>query len=73
MNDLKREGFMQRMKGKVKATWGDITDDEYDKFGGNVDQLVGWIKQKTGESEDSIRERLDRMDKEDEPAPTERR
>jgi uncharacterized protein YjbJ (UPF0337 family) len=73
MNDLKREGFMQRMKGKVRSTWGDITDDEYDKFGGNVDQLVGWIKQKTGESEESIRERLDKMDKEDEPAHTERR
>jgi uncharacterized protein YjbJ (UPF0337 family) len=73
MNDLQREGFMQRMKGKVKSTWGDITDDDYDKFGGSVDQLVGWIKQKTGETEDSIRERLDKMDKEDEPAHSEQR
>ncbi|MPZ50482.1 MAG: CsbD family protein [Dehalococcoidia bacterium] len=73
MNERKTEGFMQRMRGKVKSAWGDITDDEYDKFGGNVDQLVGWVKQKTGEAEDSIRERLRKMDEEEEePAKTER-
>jgi uncharacterized protein YjbJ (UPF0337 family) len=72
VNEHTREGFLQRMRGKIKSTWGDLTDDELDRFSGNLDQLVGWIRQKTGEAEDSIRSRLRRME-EDEKAPSERR
>ena len=73
MNERTREGYMQRMRGKLKSTWGDLTDDQIDKFSGNTDQLVGWVKQKTGESEDSIRDRLRRMEEEEEVGRSERR
>ena len=62
MNDRQSEGFVQRMRGKIKSTWGNLTDDELDSFRGNLDQFAGWLKQKTGEAEDVIRERLRKMD-----------
>jgi uncharacterized protein YjbJ (UPF0337 family) len=61
------EGTFQRLRGKIRSTWGDITDDDMDKAGGNLDQLVGTIKQKTGEAEEAIRERLARMSDDNDP------
>jgi uncharacterized protein YjbJ (UPF0337 family) len=66
MADLKNEGRIQKLKGKVQSTWGSITDDEYDKAQGNRDQLVGTIKETTGQAEDEIRRILDDLDKDDE-------
>jgi len=65
MADLKNEGRIQKLKGKVQSTWGSITDDDYDKAQGNRDQLVGVIKEKTGQAEEEIRRILDGLDKED--------
>ena len=61
MADLKQEGFFQQMKGRLRSAWGELTDDDIDKAGGNMDRLVGVIKQKTGQSEDAIRGRLQSM------------
>ena len=66
MSDLKTEGFLQKIRGKIRQTWGSITDDDVDKARGNLDQMIGTIKQKTGESEDSIREKLSSMDEDKE-------
>jgi uncharacterized protein YjbJ (UPF0337 family) len=59
------DGFVQRIRGKLKETWGNLTDDDIDKTEGKLDQLVGTIKEKTGETEVSIRERLDRFRRDD--------
>ena len=61
MTNLKEEGMLDKFKGKIRETWGDLTDDDVEKAHGNWDQLIGTIKQRTGEAEDSIRERLNRM------------
>jgi uncharacterized protein YjbJ (UPF0337 family) len=66
MADLKTEGLLQKIRGKIRETWGNITDDDMDKARGNLDQLIGTIKQKTGESEESIRAKLNRMDEDKE-------
>lgn len=58
---MKFEGRWDQMRGRVKETWGDLTDDELDQTEGKWDQLVGKIKEKTGESMDSIQEKLRRM------------
>jgi uncharacterized protein YjbJ (UPF0337 family) len=57
------EGRMQKLKGKVQSTWGSITDDDLVKAQGKKEQLVGTIKEKTGEAEDDIRRKLDEMDR----------
>ena len=61
MTDLREEGFLQQMRGRLRSAWGELTDDDMDKAGGNLDKLVGIIKEKTGEAEDSIRGRLERL------------
>jgi uncharacterized protein YjbJ (UPF0337 family) len=63
MSDLKNEGMMQKLKGKIQSIWGDITDDDVDRAQGDRNQLVGTIKQKTGEREEDIRRKLDDLDK----------
>jgi uncharacterized protein YjbJ (UPF0337 family) len=64
--ERKTEGTLQKLRGRIRETWGNITDDDIDRAKGNFDQLVGTIKQKTGESEESVRERLRGMDEEGE-------
>ncbi len=56
---IKWEGRWDQLKGKVKQTWGDITDDDLDVAEGNYDELVGRIKERTGETQEEIERRLD--------------
>ncbi len=56
--DLKQEGIWDQMKGRVKESWGALTDDDVDRADGRWDQLVGTIKEKTGEGADAVEEKL---------------
>jgi uncharacterized protein YjbJ (UPF0337 family) len=56
---MKWEGRWDQLKGKVKQTWGDLTDDDIDVAEGNYDELVGRIKEQTGETQEEIEEKLD--------------
>jgi uncharacterized protein YjbJ (UPF0337 family) len=58
---LRFEGKWDQVRGRVKESWGDLTDDDLDRSEGKWDQLVGTIKERTGESLDTIEERLKRM------------
>jgi len=48
------QGQWNNLRGQVKERWGQLTDDDLQIQGGNVDQLVGKIQQRTGESRESI-------------------
>jgi len=48
------QGQWNKLRGQVKEHWGQLTDDDLHIQGGNIDQLVGRIQQKTGESRDAI-------------------
>ena len=52
------EGRWDQARGKIRETWGEITDDDLDETHGNWDQLVGKIKEKTGETTDAIERKL---------------
>ncbi len=56
----KWEGRWDQLKGKAQQLWGDLTDDDLDVAEGNYDEFVGKIKERTGETEQAIRDRLDR-------------
>ncbi|MCA1734821.1 MAG: CsbD family protein [Actinobacteria bacterium] len=59
MNDrLLDEGRWQQVRGKIRETWGDVTDDDLDQNKGNWDQLVGKIKERTGEAGDAVEKKL---------------
>ena len=61
MTNLREEGFLQQVRGRLRSAWGELTDDDMDKAGGNFEKLVGIIKEKTGQTEDAIRGRLDQI------------
>jgi len=55
----KWDGRWDQLKGKVQQVWGDMTDDDCDVAEGQYDELVGRIKTRTGETEESIHSQLD--------------
>ncbi|NNF02846.1 MAG: CsbD family protein [Rhodothermales bacterium] len=52
-------GNWNQFKGRVKEAWGALSDDDVDRFEGRLDQLAGYIQEKTGEGREAIREKLD--------------
>ena len=55
------QGHWNQLKGEVKKQWGQLTEDDLKWSGGNIDQLVGRIEQRTGESRDAIEKYLDHL------------
>ncbi len=45
-------GNWKQLKGKVKAQWGKLTDDQLDVIAGNRDQLVGKVQESYGIAKD---------------------
>jgi uncharacterized protein YjbJ (UPF0337 family) len=67
MADLKTEGRFDRVKGRAQSIWGDLTDDDFDKAQGNTQNLIGRIKERTGETVEDIQRKLgDVLDDDDE-------
>jgi uncharacterized protein YjbJ (UPF0337 family) len=54
INAQELQGQWNRLKGQVKEKWGQLTEDDLQISGGNVDQLVGRIQQKTGVAREQI-------------------
>ena len=48
------QGQWNQVKGQVRERWGQLTDDDLQISGGNVDQLVGRIQQRTGETREAV-------------------
>lgn len=55
---LKWTGSWQELKGRARATWGQLTDNDVNVAEGDYDQLVGRIKQRTGLAMHEIYRRL---------------
>jgi uncharacterized protein YjbJ (UPF0337 family) len=56
---MQLEGKWEQAKGRIKEAWGDLTDDDVTRAEGNRDQLVGTIREKTGETVEAIESKLD--------------
>ena len=61
VNQQMLQGRWNEIKGQLKERWGTLTDDDLQSFQGNLDQLVGTIQRKTGETRDSIEQYLDQV------------
>ncbi|MGZ5052904.1 MAG: CsbD family protein [Methylobacter sp.] len=51
-------GNWKQFKGKVKETWGDLTDDEIDQIAGKRDILLGKIQERYGMERDEAERKL---------------
>jgi uncharacterized protein YjbJ (UPF0337 family) len=58
INAQQLQGQWNQLKGQVKERWNQLTDEDLQISGGNVDQLVGRIQQRTGEGREAIEQYL---------------
>ena len=58
------EGNWKQLKGKVRETWGELTDDELDQIAGKRDILIGKIQEKYGIAQDEAEKRIKEFEKE---------
>jgi uncharacterized protein YjbJ (UPF0337 family) len=54
------QGQWNQVRGELKKKWGQLTDDDLRFSGGNIDQLIGKIQQRTGEGREAIEQFLAR-------------
>lgn len=54
MDKLELKGKWHEMKGKVKAAYGDLTDDDLKHEEGKDEELLGRLQQKTGKGRDDL-------------------
>ena len=54
VNQQVLQGNWNEIKGKLREKWGQLTNDDVQRFDGNVDRLLGLIQRKTGEGRESI-------------------
>ncbi|MDV6319437.1 CsbD family protein [Chromohalobacter sp. HP20-39] len=59
MNWDQIEGRWTDVKGKAKASWGEISDDELDQIAGKRDQLIGKLQTTYGISKEEAEKRAD--------------
>ncbi|MDX5367327.1 MAG: CsbD family protein [Alphaproteobacteria bacterium] len=59
MNWDQVEGNWTQMKGKVKETWGDLTDSDIRKIEGKRDRLAGVLQERYGKKKEEIEQEID--------------
>jgi uncharacterized protein YjbJ (UPF0337 family) len=57
-------GQWQQMRGTLKSWWGKLTDDDFERIGGQKDKLIGWIQEKYGYARDQAQQEVERRMKE---------
>jgi len=61
VNEQTLQGNWNEIKGKLRTKWGQLTNDDVSTFGGSIDQLVGLIQRKTGETRGSVEKYLEEV------------
>jgi uncharacterized protein YjbJ (UPF0337 family) len=61
VNQQTLQGNWNEIKGQLRSKWGQLTNDDLQTVQGSVEQLVGLIQRKTGETRDSIEHYLEEI------------
>jgi uncharacterized protein YjbJ (UPF0337 family) len=60
MNEDQFKGKWNQVKGKFKKEYADLTDDDLLYAEGKSDELLGRLQEKTGESKEKLKEKIDK-------------
>jgi uncharacterized protein YjbJ (UPF0337 family) len=60
MNDDIFAGQWKQMRGALKSWWGALTDDDFEKIGGQKDKLIGVIQERYGYGREQARSEVER-------------
>jgi uncharacterized protein YjbJ (UPF0337 family) len=61
MNWDQVEGNWKQFVGKVKAQWGDLTDDDLARAKGSREQFEGVIQERYGDTKEQVREKVNKF------------
>jgi uncharacterized protein YjbJ (UPF0337 family) len=61
MNIDELKGNWTQIKGKIRAKWGALTDDDLEHAEGNREVLAGKIQERYGKTKDEARKEVDRF------------
>jgi len=61
MNRLQFKGSWNEVKGKLKQTYGQLTDDDLAFAEGKDDELIGRLQKRLGKSKEEIREMISKF------------
>lgn len=60
MGEMMR-GTWDEIKGKIRKTWGKLTDDDLAKAEGNWEELQGRLERTYGYTKDQAKEEIDKF------------
>jgi uncharacterized protein YjbJ (UPF0337 family) len=60
MNQDILSGKWKQMRGELKTWWGKLTDDDFERIGGQKDKLVGLIKERYGYTREQAEQEVER-------------
>ncbi|WP_068858655.1 CsbD family protein [Perlucidibaca aquatica] len=58
MNKDTIKGDWKQLSGKIKAKWGELTDDDLKQSEGNSEYLLGKLQEKYGLAKDKAKQHL---------------
>jgi uncharacterized protein YjbJ (UPF0337 family) len=61
MDNLRIKGNWNQIKGKLKQSYGNLTDDDLTYIEGKEDELLGRLQEKTGKSKDLLKKEINDM------------
>ena len=62
MNKEQIEGNWEQLKGKIRETWGNLTDDDIELFKGKKDQFFGKLKESYGVGKEDAEKQLNQFE-----------
>ena len=62
MDKLTIKGNWNELKGRLKATYGDLTDDDLVMEKGKEEELYGRLQKKLGKSREEVRKMIEDLD-----------
>jgi uncharacterized protein YjbJ (UPF0337 family) len=51
-------GKWKEIKGELRKTWGEITDDEFERTKGDIESISGLIQKKYGTTKENFNRKL---------------
>jgi len=63
MNEDKIKGQWKQLAGKLKAKWGQLTDDDLRVAEGNSEYLAGRLQERYGIARDEARKQIKEFDR----------
>ncbi len=62
MNSQTIKGNWMQLKGAVRETWGELTNDDVDQIAGEREQLIGKLQERYGKDLDIIEQEVKRFE-----------